>query len=121
MADRIIVQGIEFYGFHGCSEAEREIGHRYEVDLEIEADLSEAGERDELGRTIDYGRAVEIVLKIGQGDSVQLMETLAHRIAVTLLEEFPPARSVRVGVRKRLPPVPGTVASAGVEISRSRP
>src|SRR5690349_15928688 len=121
MADRILIEGIEFYGFHGCSEAEREIGHRYEVDLEIETDLSGAGATDDLDRTVDYGGAVAIVLKIGEGASVKLMETLAHRIAAALLDEFPTTAGVCVRVRKRLPPVSGIVAAAGVEILRRRP
>ena len=120
MADRVFVRGVEFYGFHGCSEAEREIGHRYVVDLDLEGDLREAGETDALDRTIDYARAVAIVLEIGQGPSVRLLETLAERIAQSLLETFAPVHAVRVAVSKRLPPVNAVAASAGVEIVRRR-
>ena len=120
MSDRIHVQGIEFYGFHGVSAAERAIGHRYSVDIEIEIDLREAGRTDDLSRTIDYAQAVTLVLRIGQGPSIQLMEALAHRMAGALLEAFDVARTVRVAVSKRLPPVDAIAASAGVVIERTR-
>jgi dihydroneopterin aldolase len=120
MSDRIWVRGIEFYGFHGVSAAEREIGHRYAVDLEIEVDCREAGRTDDLSQTLDYGQAVALILQIGQGASVHLMETLADRMAAGLLETFAAARTVRVRVSKRLPPVPAVAASAGVEIVRER-
>jgi dihydroneopterin aldolase len=120
MSDRIRVQGIEFYGFHGWSDAEREVGHRYLVDLEIETDLSAAGKSDSLESTIDYARAIRIVQEIGAGSPVHLMEALADRIAESLLTAFAAADSVRVAVSKRLPPVKGIVASAGVEIMRRR-
>src|SRR5437660_318892 len=116
MNDRIVIKGIEFYGFHGCSEAEREIGHRYEVDLEIAADLSAAGRTDDLDQTLDYAQAAGIAVAIGQGTPVKLMEALAERIAAALLDTFPSAESVRVSVRKRLPPIPVIAASAGVTI-----
>jgi dihydroneopterin aldolase len=118
--DRILVRGIEFHGYHGVSDAEREIGHRYEVELEIEADLREAGRTDDLALTIDYGEAVALVLGIGEGPPVRLMETLAHRIAEALLERFANARGVRVAVFKRLPPVSTVASAAGVEIFRTR-
>jgi 7,8-dihydroneopterin aldolase/epimerase/oxygenase len=120
MADRIHIQGVEFYGFHGVSAAEREIGHRYIVDVEVETDLREGGRTDDLSATLDYGAVIALVLEIGQGEGVRLMETLAHRIAGAVLERFAAARSVRVAVSKRLPPVAAVVACAGVEIVRTR-
>lgn len=120
MGDWIRVRGIEFYGYHGVSDAERAVGHRYVVDLDIEADLREAGRSDDLSRTLDYAEAMALVLRIGQGDAVLLMERLAQQIAEALLERFPPALSVRVAVSKRLPPVNVVALSAGVEITRKR-
>jgi 7,8-dihydroneopterin aldolase/epimerase/oxygenase len=120
MGDWIRVRGIEFYGYHGVSAAEREVGHRYVVDVDLEADLLEAGKSDDLCQTLDYAEAIALVLQIGQGDAVLLMERLAQQIAEALLERFPPARSVRVAVSKRLPPVNAVALSAGVEITRTR-
>jgi 7,8-dihydroneopterin aldolase/epimerase/oxygenase len=120
MADWIRVRGVEFYGFHGVSAAEREVGHRYVVDVDIELELQEAGLTDDLSRTLDYAQAIALILRIGQGASVFLMERLAQQIAEALLETFPPARSVRVAVSKRLPPVNAVALSAGVEITRTR-
>jgi dihydroneopterin aldolase len=120
VADRILLRGIEFYGFHGVPAAERETGHRFAVDLALELDLRAAGRADDLGETVDYGEVCRQVLAIGQGPPVQLIETLAERIAATCLTCYPKIEAVEVTVRKRLPPVNTVVEEAGVRIYRRR-
>ena len=119
--DRIHIDGLEFHGFHGVPEAERAIGHRYRADLVLELDLRRAGESDDLSATIDYGEASLCALQIGAGASVQLVETLAERIAAALLARFPPVHAVEVRVAKLQPPVPIPVEACAVHIRRERP
>src|SRR5690348_16789339 len=104
MTDRIEIEGIEFYGFHGASAAEQEIGHRFRADLTLEMDLAPAGSTDDLNLTAHYGIAAQLVAEIGTGPSVHLVETLAERMAARLLEEFPVVRAVELRVAKLLPP-----------------
>ena len=52
--DKIILSGMVFYGFHGMSEAEQELGQRFDVDLVVRLDLSKAGASDMLEDTISY-------------------------------------------------------------------
>jgi dihydroneopterin aldolase len=98
MADRIRVEGIEFHGFHGVPAAEREIGHRYRVDLEMELDLRAAGQTDDVSATVDYAAAARTIVEIGTGPSVQLVETLAERMARRLLKDFPRVDAVELAV-----------------------
>ena len=115
--DRIVLQGIEFYGYHGVREEERHLGQRFSVDVDLALDLRPAGNTDALSATVDYAAACRLVEEIGTGEPVRLLEVLAERIARALLERFP-ATGVRVLVRKLAPPIPGRVGSVAVEITR---
>lgn len=118
--DTIILAGIQFRGHHGDSEAERTVGGRFEVDLEIGRDCSRAGCSDSLQDTVDYYAVHQRVMQIGQNERHRLVETLAERIAAAVLAEFA-ADSVTVRARKLMPPLDGIVAYAGVEITRLKP
>lgn len=121
MRDRIRVLGLEFHGFHGVPAPERELGHRYRVDVELELDLRAAGETDDVQATVDYAAAARAVVEEGTGPSVRLVETLAERIAARLLREFPPVEAVEVEVAKLHPPAPLPIQAAAVRIRRERP
>jgi 7,8-dihydroneopterin aldolase/epimerase/oxygenase len=118
--DRILLRAIEFYGYHGVTEAERRTGRRYAVNLALDVDLARAGETDDVADTVDYGAVCERVLSIGQGAPVNLLETLAARIAAACLDAYPAVMGVEVAVRKLHPPVQAVVESAGVRIYRRR-
>ncbi|MEN3001997.1 MAG: dihydroneopterin aldolase [Armatimonadota bacterium] len=118
--DRIFIEGIEFYAYHGVPEAEQQIGHRYCVDVVLELDLSRAGRTDRLEDTVNYGEVARLVLQLGTGQQVRLMETLAERLCAAILERFPLVQRVQVRVAKRLPPTGTVVERAGVQIVRER-
>lgn len=119
MADRIVLERIEFYGYHGVPAEEQAVGHRYAVDIELDCDLREAGQADDVGRTIDYGDVAGQVVAIGRERRFRLIEALAEAIAAELLKHAR-AERVRVRVRKLLPPIDAVVAAAAVEIERTR-
>src|SRR5438445_223544 len=120
MADRIILKGIQFYGYHGVPDAEQETGHRYEVDLVLEVDVSEAAARDDVTRTVDYGAVARQVIELGTGRRFRLIETLAVRLVEQILASQPRVEAVTARVKKLLPPIPGVVEFAAVEITRWR-
>lgn len=117
--DRVMLLGIQFRGHHGDSEAERELGGRFEVDIVMTRDLRAAAASDALKDTVDYYAVHQRVLEIGEGERHQLLERLAGRIAEDILQSFDVVE-VTVAVRKLLPPLEGIVASSGVEITRNR-
>jgi len=115
--DKIILKGIQFYGYHGVSEPEREVGQKYAVDIEVFHDLEKAGKTDDLNETIDYAEIFNLVVEIGTSKKFLLIETLAQKIADAILERFP-IDAVLVGVKKLTPPIAGMLEYAGVEIIR---
>lgn len=120
LSDRVRVEGIEFHGFHGVPAEERVLGHRYRVNLELELDLAPAGRSDDFRLTVDYAQAARIVLEVGTGPSVQLVETLAERMAERLLGEFPLADAVILEVAKIHPPVALPIGASVIRIRRAR-
>jgi dihydroneopterin aldolase len=120
VVDRIILKGIQFYAYHGVPDAEQETGHRYEVDVEMDVDVAAAVAVDEVAQTVDYGAVARDVLAVGTGRQFRLIETLAARIAEQILASQPRVEAVTVRVKKLLPPIPGVVEYAAVEITRRR-
>ncbi|HKA50246.1 MAG TPA: dihydroneopterin aldolase [Candidatus Dormibacteraeota bacterium] len=114
--DRLLLEGMAFFGHHGVHPAERELGARFVVDAELELDLSAAGRSDRLEDSLDYRQPYSAVREVVEGDSCHLIEALAERIANRLLA-FEPVSRVTVRVRKR-PPLRGEFASFGVELTR---
>lgn len=120
MSDRIVLEGMVFFGHHGALKEERALGEQFEVDVEMETSLLKAGVSDALADTINYGDVYAAVREIVEGPSVQLLERLADRIASRIIGDFSPD-AVRIRVRKPRKPVRGGVmASVGIEIYRER-
>lgn len=119
--DSVFLEGLEFYGFHGVNPEERTDGQRFLVDVYLSADLSEAGRSDDLDVTINYSAVYKRVRAIVEGPPSHLIEAVAERVAVALLDEFATS-SVTVTVRKPDVRLSGSAAfdAAGVTIRRER-
>ena len=118
--DRIVLEGMRFYGFHGVNPEERALGQEYLVDLAVEIDLSRAGRSDRLEDTISYTHVYRAVRDVMEGEPRNLLEAAAQSIADRILSEFP-VESVAVRVKKPHPPIRGSVIeNATVEIMRRR-
>ena len=120
MADKIILNGIEVKGRHGCSEEERKNLQPFIVDVELYLDLTTAGKSDDLGDTIDYAVVINDIKKIVGGTSRNLIETVAQEIADFLLKRYFLLDGVKIVLHKPKPPVKEKFAGAAVEIMRSR-
>lgn len=119
MTDRLLLSGLRFFARHGVLLEERTKGQEFLVDIELEADLQEAGRRDDLALTVDYRRAYDIVKDIMEGEPQNLIETLAEAIAGRLLA-LDRVSAVTVRVRKPQVKLPGPLDFSGVEIRRER-
>jgi len=120
MRDKVILSKMQFFGRHGCSEAEVELGQRFEVDVEIEVSLREPGLTDNVEDTIPYDKVFYDVKEIVQGPHKKLVETVAADIVAAIFEKYPEANGVMVRIMKPGAPVAGTFAALGCEIHRQR-
>ena len=118
--DKITLQGMKFYGFHGVNPEEKTLGQTYLVDCEVTLDLSKAGISDNLNDTVSYTHIYRVARSVIEGESKNLLEALAESIANKVINEFK-IQSIRVSVVKPNPPKKGSnIDRAAVEIIRHR-
>ena len=117
--DRISIQGINVLGHHGVDEAERQVGQRLIIDLDLYLNLAEAIEHDDIRKTVNYEAVCRLVEEVSGQEEFLLLESLAAEIADKVLEHFH-AESIMVRVRKENLPIATRVRSVAVEIRRDR-
>ncbi len=118
--ETLTLKGLCFRAYHGYHEWERQEGNDFEVDLIFTAALRQAGETDQLSRTVDYQQAAEIVETVMNGPPVKLIETLAKRIGDRLFEHFSDVRGLEVIVRKLQPPLDVETAHSEIRMTWQR-
>ncbi len=120
IVDKIFVNQMEFYGYHGVFPEENRLGQRFVVDLIIETDLSAAGKSDQLDDSINYGELYAVCKEVVEGEQYNLVEAIAEQIASRMLTQFSNVQTCTVKVFKPDPPIPGHYKSVAVEIKRGR-
>ncbi len=119
--DRILLEGMHFFGYHGTRSEETTLGQRFVVDIELHCDLQAAGESDDLSQTVDYSEVYRSARAIVEGPPFKLTEAVAERIATTILAQHARVRVVHVKVAKPQVRMEGTVLTgSAVEIVRRR-
>jgi dihydroneopterin aldolase len=116
---RIQVDGIEVLARHGVLDHEKVEPQRFLIDLSVLLDLGKAGASDNLADTVDYGRLAQVAHDVVAGESHQLIEKVADRVATTLLAE-PGVERVIVTVHKPDAPIPLEFGDVSVTVDRSR-
>ncbi|GAA1570441.1 dihydroneopterin aldolase [Dactylosporangium maewongense] len=119
-ADRITLTGLRVRGNHGVFDFERRDGQDFVIDVILELDLAPAAESDDVTDTVHYGELAGRLAEIVAGDPVNLIETLAHRLAGSCLEDSR-VRAATVTVHKPQAPIPHEFADVAVTIRRTRP
>ena len=120
-SDAIELRGIHCYGYHGRHPEERRLGQRFTVDLDLRLDLSPAGVNDDLERGVDYSAVIRLARSIVEGESYELIETVAERLAQAILRDFSAVIDISVSVHKPNAPVAGApVDDIAVRIHRAR-
>ncbi|WP_424888343.1 dihydroneopterin aldolase [Streptomyces sp. XH2] len=117
--DRVALRGLKARGHHGVFPREREEGQTFIVDLVLSLDTRAAAASDDLTKTVHYGIVAEDVVNIVQGEPVDLIETLAERIAQDCLKHDA-VREVEVTVHKPDAPITVPFDDVTITITRSR-
>lgn len=119
MTDRITLTGLRSRGRHGVYGWEREQGQDFVVDVALELDLRPAARSDDVAETVDYGRLADRLVGIVAGEPVNLIETLADRLAVECLRD-PRVAAAVVTVRKPQAPIQHDFTDVAVTLRRAR-
>ena len=116
--DKIQLRNMQFYGRHGVNPEEKELGQRFEVDVELSVDTRLAGQHDDLHQTINYAHVYRTVKQAVEDECFDLIEALAETIATRIGQQFAPD-AIRVCVRKPHVPLKGVLDYVAVEIERT--
>ncbi|MDT7572422.1 MAG: 7,8-dihydroneopterin aldolase/epimerase/oxygenase [Actinomycetota bacterium] len=117
MTDRITLSGLRVRGFHGVLPAERRDGQDFVVDAVLSLDTRAAAASDDLSDTVDYGVLAGALAKVVAGESFDLIETLADRLAAVCLAH-PLVFEVELTVHKPSAPIPLAFDDVSVTVVR---
>lgn len=118
-ADQITLTGLRVRGHHGVLEQERRDGQDFIVDVTLFLDTRPAAASDDLAQTVDYGVLAEQLAEVIANDPVDLIETVAQRLAEVSLSN-PLVEQVTVTLHKPQAPINRTFTDVAVTITRSR-
>lgn len=119
MTDTIELRSLRVMAYCGILAEEVERRQPFEIDVDVDCDLSAAGSSDDLDNTIDYGGLVGEIQALADDQRYGLLERFASEVAQLVLRHDL-ATSTTVTIRKLRPPVPQDLASSGVTIRRSK-
>jgi dihydroneopterin aldolase len=117
--DRITLTGIRVHAHHGVFDFEREQGQEFVIDVSVAVDLAAAASGDELARTVHYGELAVAVAEAVERDPVDLIETVAERVAGVALG-FAGVEEAEVTVHKPGAPISVPFEDVSVTVVRSR-
>ena len=118
--DEITLTGLRVFGRHGVYDHERRDGQHFIVDTTLYVSTAAAAASDDVVDTVHYGEVAETIAQIVGGEPVNLLETLAQRIADALLASDG-VRMVAVTIHKPGAPIDLEFADVSVTIRRSKP
>lgn len=116
----ITLTGLRARGHHGVLDHERATGQVFLVDLELDVDIAKAAETDDVADAVNYADVAAVAEQVIVGEPVNLIESLATRIADAVLAKFDRVRSVVVTVHKPQAPIPADFENVAITVTRSK-
>jgi 7,8-dihydroneopterin aldolase/epimerase/oxygenase len=116
MMNIIRIKNASFYAYHGALQEEQSMGGKFEADVDIYTDFSEAAKNDDLQKTINYEEIYKFINRIVHGKKYYLIETLASIIADELLKQNKNIQKIAVRVRKHSVPIGGVLDCVEAEV-----
>ena len=118
--DIIKLHNAVFYAYHGALTDEKNLGGKFEIDVELHCELKKAKETDSLAETVNYEKVYSMMKKVVTERKYNLIEALAHSISIGILQNFEQVQKTVVRVRKPGAPVHGVVDTIEVQIETER-
>ncbi len=117
--DKIRILNLKIPAKHGAFDFEKVKEGLFELDIEMQADLTLAKASDRLDDTINYADAVSYISEVFKNKDYNLIETVGEKICVGLIEEYP-LKTVTVRIRKPHAPIMAILDTVEIEITRHK-
>ncbi|MCY6484695.1 2-amino-4-hydroxy-6-hydroxymethyldihydropteridine diphosphokinase [Clostridium aestuarii] len=117
--DKIYIEDLEVYAFHGVNEEEKRMGQKFLISVELFLDLSQAGKSDDLTKTVNYGQLCCDIEEEFKNEKYDLIEKSAEEIAKYILLNYDLPQRVKVIVKKPWAPIGKPIKYAAVEVDRA--
>ena len=118
--DKIVVKELEVFANHGVLDAEKTLGQKFLVSLELGLEIAEAALSDDLEKTADYADVCDFVAHLMKQGSYNLIETCAEKIASGILGKYSIVSEVRVTIEKPHAPIMHGLGCVAVVLSRKK-
>jgi 7,8-dihydroneopterin aldolase/epimerase/oxygenase len=105
---KILLEGMDFFAYHGHFREEQIIGTKFTIDLEMEFDTGKAETTDQLHDTVNY-QEIYLIVKREMEINTHLLERVARRILDSVKQAFPQIKQAKVKISKLNPPLGGKV------------
>jgi dihydroneopterin aldolase len=119
MADKIVIERLEFLARCGTTSEERQRPQPVAIDLELDCETVSASSSGHLSDTVDYAQVAERIVDLGSKEVCALLETFGEKVLTLLFTEFPISRA-RLWLRKLSPPISQKAGSVGIKFDRPR-
>ena len=116
----ITLKNMIFYGYHGLHEAERTLGQRFALDIDVKTDKSFDQKVKHLEDTVDYTAIYEEVKNEVENYKYHLLENLANRVLDRIMQKFPLVINCKIRIRKIAVPINGTLDHVELQMERCR-
>jgi len=117
--DKIVIKGLHCSIRVGVKKEEQEVRRNCELDVTIYFDLSQAAETDELDRTVNYSKVIDMIQALAAQVQYKLLEAFAYRLFREIFAHTA-ANAIHLRVKKMNPPIEGRFQYVGVELTRTR-
>lgn len=118
--DRIILEGLTFYAYHGVYEEETNLGQRFIIDIECGLDLENVSRSDNIGDSINYMSITRTVETVVTENKFRLIERLAGAILEALFNLDSRILEQRIRIYKPSAPLQISSGTVSVELTRNR-
>ena len=118
--DKIKVQGLKLYAYHGVNPEEKREGQPFVFDIDLSVNMTKACHSDNVEDTVSYAKVVKTVKRVFTAEKYDLIERAAQVVADAILDEYPAVHRVDVELKKPEAPVNADFDYMSVAISRER-
>ncbi len=118
--DKIIIEDLEIFAYHGVNEEEKIKGQKFILDIILYVNINKACRSDNVDDTVSYSKVIKTVNRVFTEHKYNLLEYCAQVTADAVLEEYPDVFKIDITVKKPEAPIKAKAGWVGVNIVRDR-